>query len=287
MKKPSESSIVICAAAKNIKTTFESDYKRISFALNQFARVRWMVIESDSTDGSAHFLSDLASTTPNLNILSLGNLSERGFSRTEILAKSRNKYLEIVFNDAQYSDVDYLAIVDLNGLNDLIDPAGVLSCFDINDWDFCTANQSGKYYDVWALRHPLWSPNDCWEQLDFYRRFNARPNLTLNAAVNVRMLRIPLSEPPISVDSAFGGFGILRVSKLTRNLHYVGLSPQGDQVCEHVAFCSQLKNFGGTIVINPKMINTDSTDHSQRTGFFRVLGRNLKYPIKAISNFLK
>lgn len=287
MKTPENSSVTVCCVAKDVSKTFLRDYQKISLALSCFETVNWIIIESNSSDGSAIFLEDFADQHAEVYAVTLGNEKETGLTRTQILAKARNKYLEIVFSDERYSNTDYLAIADLNGLNSELSPERVLSSFEIDDWDFCTSNQSGPYYDVWALRHPLWSPNDCWEQLNFYRTYNRRPNYTLNASVNVRMLTIPADSPPIFVDSSFGGFGLLRLSDKTVGIKYHGINSEGREICEHVSFCEFLKEQGGKVVINPKMINTRGTDHSQRIRFLSVLLRNIRYPFKLLKVLLR
>lgn len=284
---PQNSSVVVCCIARDIRKTFLSDYQNISRALSSFKTVSWIIVESNSSDGSDTFLENFAEHHPEVHTVTLGKEKDTHLTRAEILAKARNKYLEIVFTKPEYSKADYLAIADLNGLNDKLSSEGVLSSFEIHDWDFCTSNQTGPYYDIWALRHPLWSPNDCWEQLNFYRTYSKRPNYTLNAAVNVRMLTLPIDSPPIFVDSAFGGFGLLRLSTKTVGITYKGLSSEGNQICEHVSFCEFLKNQGAVVVINPRMINTKSTDHSQRINFFNVLLRNVKYPYKVLRVLFK
>jgi hypothetical protein len=284
---PKDSSIIVCCAAKDICKTFFSDYQKISTALSSFKSVSWIIVESNSADDSFNFLQNFADQHPDVHVVTLGSFKDSCLSRTQILAEARNKYLEIVFANPRYSRADYLAIADLNGLNDKLSSKSVLSSFEIEDWDFCTANQSGRYYDVWALRHPLWSPNDCWEQLRFYRSYSRRPNYTLNAAVNIRMLDIPADGPPILVDSAFGGFGLLRLSPKTRGINYRGVDEGGNPVCEHVSFCETLRKQGGRIIINPRMINTKSTDHSHRVNPFRILVRNIMYPVKLLRTLSK
>jgi hypothetical protein len=284
---PKDSSVVVCCVAKDIRKTFLNDFRKINWALSSFKTVNWIIVESNSSDDSAFFLQDFAKLHPEVHTVTLGNDEKAGLTRTQILARARNQYLEIVFTNPFYSNADYLAIADLNGLNNKISPKSVQSSFEIDDWDFCTANQSGPYYDIWALRHPLWSPNDCWEQLSFYRSYNKRPNYTLNAAVNVRMITIPVDSPPISVDSAFGGFGLLRLSTKALGISYEGISNEGKQICEHVSFCESLRKQDGKIYINPKMINTKSTDHSQKISFFGIMQRNIKYPFKLLRAILK
>jgi FkbM family methyltransferase len=124
-----------------------------------------------------------------------------------------------------------------------------------------TANQRGPYYDVWALRHDLWSPNDCWEQNAFYNLLNKNSYENLATTVYSRMLEIPENLQPISVNSAFGGFSIYEKS-IFKSCSYKGLTESGSEICEHVYFNYCIKNLGLNIYINPKLINAAYTEHT-------------------------
>jgi hypothetical protein len=201
-------------------------------------------------------------------------------SRTEILAHARNAYLEELLTNEKYSNIDLIAIADLNNLNSKLSPEAVESALALPNWGMCTANQDGPYYDIWALRHEYWSPNDCWEQLKFLRKYSNKKNLTLNSSVNLRMLKIPKDSEPIEVDSAFGGFAFVYKKFITNSSMYVGKDARGREICEHVSFCDEVKKTGGRILVVPSLINTRYTDHSFRSTFIYSIFRNLGYPIK-------
>ena len=61
-------------------------------------------------------------------------------------------------------------------------PRDFYSCWQYQNWDVFTANTSDIYYDIWALRHNNWSPNDCWQnkkdlvQIGFNKNFRRNFN---------------------------------------------------------------------------------------------------------------
>jgi glycosyltransferase involved in cell wall biosynthesis len=275
-----ENTILVCAVARNISSTLNKDFERINLALSKFKKVLWIVVESDSTDDSVNTLAKLSRKNPNFYYKSLGSLSQVLNSRTEILAHARNAYLEELLTNEKYSNIDLIAIADLNNLNSKLSPEAVESALALPNWGMCTANQDGPYYDIWALRHEYWSPNDCWEQLKFLRKYSNKKNLTLNSSVNLRMLKIPKDSEPIEVDSAFGGFAFVYKKFITNSSMYVGKDSRGREICEHVSFCGEVRKTGGRILVVPSLINTRYTDHSFRSTFIYSIFRNLGYPIK-------
>jgi hypothetical protein len=263
------------------------DIRRINSAFSDFTKIYWIIIESDSDDDSVKVLEKMSGESENIKFITLGNLKSKFESRTEILAHARNVYLEWLLSDSTYSDINMVAIADLNNLNRIVNLNSVRAAIGTPGWDMCTANQSGRYYDVWALRHRLWSPNDCWEQLDFYRRYSVRKNLTLNSSVNIRMLRIPKKSVPIEVESAFGGLALIKKSFISSSVMYRGLTDAGHQVCEHVSFCQEVRNQEGKILVIPSFINANYTDHSLRSTYIYSIFRLLGYPLKFIKKLVQ
>jgi hypothetical protein len=280
-------SIIVCAVARDVSSTIRQDFHRINKSLDRFHQIFWLVVESDSSDNSVETLESLKEEFSNFNYLTLGKLRDEFNLRTEILAFARNTYLSEIINNKIYKNVDYVAIADLNNLNNKLSARSVNSALDLQVTAMLTANQKGPYYDIWALRHHLWSPNDCWEQLEFFRKYTFKPNSTLNASVNLRMMRIRTDSEPIEVDSAFGGFAILPKSFIVDDSMYEGTNQNGREICEHVSFCRKIRESGGHILVVPSLINTSFTDHSFRSTKIYSIYRNLGYPIKLIRNLLK
>jgi hypothetical protein len=99
------------------------------------------------------------------------------------------------------------------------------------------------------------------------------------------MIRIPEHSNWIEVDSAFGGFGIYKRHLLNHG-RYEGLNQFGNPICEHVTFHRDLKLHGARLFVNPKLINTNKTDHSTRANLVSQVLRVTKYPIKILTRLL-
>jgi len=264
---PENQKILIVGTSRNCFDYLEDNISRITTAFHKFLNVHWLIVESDSSDNTLLLLSQLALQIPNFRYKSLGHLEASMPLRTERIAFCRNYYLNEIRTNIDYADIDLLVVCDLDkNAQSHLSTDGVMSCFERNDWEVCTANQLGKYYDIWALRHPLWSPNDCWQQTKFLQLSMKLPKKRANyAAVFSRMIQIAPESDWIAVDSAFGGLAIYK-KEVLKSSHYVGKSKneigEYDQVCEHVAFHGQLIQNGARIFINPRLINTSTNEHS-------------------------
>jgi hypothetical protein len=281
----SQNKILVTGIVKDISETIDSDLSQIESALSDFKEVLWFLVESDSKDSSVEKLEKLSKSRKNFRYISLGSIQDAGKPRTIGMARARNVCLEEVKSYAPYREVDYVAVSDFNRLNSRLSVVGIRSCFENPIWDACFANQSGRYYDVWALRHPLWSPNDCWQQHAFFRKFYRFPELALNASIRNRMIHIPKNSDWIEVDSAFGGFGIYKRETYLLG-SYTGITSENLPICEHVPFHEELRKSGNHLFINPQLINTHSTDHSQRMNLLRTFVRVASYPIKILKRLL-
>ena len=274
--------ILVTGIVRNVASTIEHDVIVIEKALEDFHSIKWFLVESDSEDDSVSQLEYLSTKYENFRFATLGLIQNPAESRTVGMAKARNRYLQELKENADYQNVDILAVSDFNRVNSKLTRAAVNSCFDIEIWDACFANQLGRYYDIWALRHPIWSPNDCWQQLSFYRKYYKFPEFALAASVKSRMIRIPKRSEWIEVDSAFGGFALYRPDAIG-NAEYKGLTEDGNAICEHVPFHAEMRRNQKKLFINPDFINTRSTDHSFRINIISSMFRIAKYPLKLVS----
>jgi len=263
--------IVLASVAKDVADSFLSDYKIVIEAFKDFEIVRWLIVESNSKDDSVSFLGDLAKSNPLLEVISLGNDHNR-IMRTASIANARNRYLKEYREICEKKEINYLVVVDLNNLNKKLNRGAVLSCFTRKDWAAVCANQAGPYYDIYALRHDYWSPNDCWlsytEMQEIYnQKWKFFWDKALWDCVYSRMITIKKSSKWIRVRSAFGGVAIYDTKYLS-NAIYKGETESGDAVCEHVSFNFGIAGAGGEIYINPGFINFKSTNHSLRRKHF-------------------
>lgn len=260
--------ILIVGVIRNGGKTIQSEIYSLQKAFCDFGEIHWLIIESDSEDNTIEKLSELSKSVKNFKYKSVGRLSELMPFRTERLAFCRNIYLDEIRNNPFYSDCEYIAVADLDCVNNLLTSDGVRSCFEKNIWDVCTANQLGNYYDIWALRHPIWNPGDCWEQFRYLNQFAKSSQDSANllyAAVHSKMIVIPQDAEWIEVESAFGGLAIYRRETLLNvNCKYIGLNKDGIEVVDHASLHLAIIQNGYKIFINPRLINTDFTEHSIR-----------------------
>ena len=271
--------IVIASIARNVASTFKSDYERITASFSDFQIVNWIVIESNSTDDSIKVLDRFSKLSTNIINISMRSEFNGKHLRTQELAKARNKYLEIFRRLCIKNDIEYLVVCDLNNLNNKLTKNAIQSCWENRNWAAVTANQAGPYYDVWALRHKYWNNYDCWERYEELKKLYNKSRLALWESVYSRMINIPSNSNWIKVDSAFGGIAVYK-TKYINGCKYVGITSKGKQVCEHVSFNEGIIKNNGSIYINPKLINFKLTDHSRRKKYFKYY--NLKFYIAKI-----
>lgn len=271
------SKMVVTGTARNCATTLAADLASLARALKEFPNLYWFIVESDSEDDTVQVLQDFKQKAPNFGFVSLGKLADSLPLRTERLAHCRNRCLDELQNNLALKDAVYMVVADLDGTQSLLTQDGLMSCFDKDDWAVCTGNQKGSYYDIWALRHPVWSPNDCWEQKMFFEAVGLSSEKAAYLAVFSRMIEIRAGAEWTEVDSAFGGLGIYK-TKYLQNARYNGRADNnlwGGQVCEHVAFHRQIKANRGKLFINPAMVNTALNEHSIQA----ILPEDMTFPI--------
>jgi len=261
MKPLSGSKIHIVGTVRDSASVVESQVKTLFSAFSSAFELSMEIVESDSKDETLSILRTLETKYENLNVIALGNLEKEFPKRTERLAHCRNLLLKN-FRDKSRT-YDYFVVADLDGVNNKLMPEAVISCWKNTDWDVCTANQAGPYYDVWALRHEIWSPNDFWKQYSFLRKYGVSDHRAKAASVFSRMITIPVDSEWIQVTSAFGGLAIYRSEILTTDISYSGIDPSGNEICEHIVLHEKLTNSGYKIFINPSFINTDLTEYSR------------------------
>jgi hypothetical protein len=250
--------VLVAGIARDCAEHIFEDVSRLHSALADFGNVHWLVVESDSEDSTVAVLETISGQFENFRYISLGKLSDEYPMRTERIAYCRNVYVRELSENSEYQTVDIVTVADLDGMNDQISSQAIATCFSRTDWDVCTANQQGSYYDVWALRHEVWCPNDCWKQAVFFKRFGLSAKNAKYAGVYAKKLKIPEDEAWIEVDSAFGGMAIYRKHVL-EGAQYIGVGSDGEKICEHVPLHAQLRANGYRIFLNPSLINTGET----------------------------
>lgn len=266
--------LLIVGVARNCASSITLDVQRLLRATGQ---AKCFIVESDSSDDSVARLEQLQATIPDFRFVSLGQLRTDIPVRTDRIAHCRNRYLQEIAENPEYRDVDYVVVADFDNINQLISKEAFASCFEREDWDVCAANQRGPYYDIYALRHPVWSPSDCLAQFRLLMRGGLSEGKALFAAVYSKMIRIDEDSDWMPVTSAFGGLAIYRRSVLG-SARYSGRDSTSAETCEHVPFHEAL---AARIFINPRLINADYTEHSQPLRFLPGLKLQAKLLAKS------
>ena len=259
--------ITIVATARNIESYLENTRKKLEMVSSQFTSSNIIIYENDSTDKTR----DILQQWHNEGFIRL--ISERNIDlktpreknapsgitmthplkrhiRTKILAMGRNK----LHREAMKNRFDYLMVIDLDNVIEGLTKESLLSCFRLKeDWGMVGANQTGNYYDLWALRTNKdddWLPFDCWECMDKeYPNHIRQPFRDASKCLKTR--HIPASSRPINVQSCFGGTAIYKRKYLDlKNCYY-----DGRNTCEHVSFNLGVIRNGGKVYINPSFIN--------------------------------
>ena len=244
--------IIFACALRNCAPYLNKVCSNIFNLASLFKEHKIIFIESDSSDKTLEGLNYFKSLNSNIEIVSLGKLEKQYPLRTDRIAMARNAYLDIV--ESKYKDYDLLCLFDADDRSsDLIDPAALLSNLNYDNWDMMCANQENKYYDLWALRHPIWMPFDLIKQLRYKPSF-----MSYNVANNIfslsRRINIPSNHSLIKVESAFGGMALVKISSI-KGARHSSRDEDNEEYCEWVPFCKALNNGNANIYINPAFIN--------------------------------
>jgi hypothetical protein len=256
-----EKKVLIVGTVRNAEKNVVADLNRIIAAFEPYMSVMCLVIESDSQDKTLEKLHRYSLEEKRLNYISLGNIEPVIPDRIDRLRFCRNKYVELIRNDESYISCDLIVVADLDGINKEITQETVKTALNVDiEWDALAANQLAKYYDILALRHPTWSPNNWIEEFSWFRNFLGEHSAKKHALTH-RMIKIPQDSPPIEVDSAFGGLCIYKrwvfeIADYSRDI------PESIFEIDHVTFSRKAKSHGARIFILPSLINANWTTHS-------------------------
>jgi glycosyltransferase involved in cell wall biosynthesis len=253
--------IVVCGAIRDCEKYLDGIFDNFKTIVEVFEDVKFIFVESDSTDNTLNKLQKLCSDNNFIaDIISFGSIENKIRLRTQRIALARNEYLKIT--KEKYNDYDYILVLDMDDVNskNKITKEAILSNFEFTDWDMITANQPSAYYDLWALRHETWMPYDCWRMATIDRPNFMSYEDAYKIFVGSRFIKINENEKLIKVKSSFGGMGFIKISSLA-NAQHIGYRDNW-QICEWVPFCENLNNGEAKIFINPKFINCyDISEH--------------------------
>lgn len=278
--------VLVVGLVRNCAKFLKNDISILYNSLSEAKNLHWLLVESDSEDDTIDILKDAKLLNENFDYISFGDLYSKMPFRTERISFCRNAYLDQIKNNEKYNNIDYVVVCDFDGLNTSLTKKSIRSCFIRSDWGVCTANQKGPYYDIWALRHKNWSPNDCFNQYNFLINYNKNAAISFFISVISRMIRIPLDSDWIEVDSAFGGLAVYKKDAMLVS-KYKGTTQSGIEICEHVPFHAGIKKYGYKIFINPNLINANIVEHVYKLRIKLILLMIFGIRIFEIFKFLK
>ncbi len=279
-----QKSILVTGLARDVAKFLSRELNRIEKELNDiFEIVNFLIIESDSKDNTEKLLEDIKNERNNFNYKALGAIENILPNRIQRLAFCRNVYVKEVRENKLYKDVDFVAIVDFDIKNNRLRLNELKKLIGEQNWDAIFANQTGRYYDIFALRKKGWVENDCFAD---YKNFSMSMSLqdAKELAIWSKMRKIRKNSPLIPVDSAFGGLGVYR-KNVFMNFDYSLLNEQVHE-SEHVSLHKKITDSNGSLFIVPNMTNFSWSAHnlssfkllrmldqaSNRKGFKRIRG---------------
>ena len=236
--------VIFAGTVRNVEKYINNILIHINECGKKFNDYCLIIYENDSSDKTREILNK--NKRQNYYYIFENNVNET--RRTMRLANGRNQILNKVNEINQTNYFDYLIMLDMDDINesgtfvDTID-----TCFKYDNWDVLTGNQTGKYYDIWALRKKDVIMNDFWIDMktaDENNDENKKKELN-HILRNTHFDKNGLLE----VDSAFGGIAIYKISSIGQ-CKYIGEHPDGSENCEHVEFHKCIKQNGGKIFIN-------------------------------------
>lgn len=296
------SDVLLVGTVSNVEKSLQYDLIKVLNALSNFKEISVFLVESDSSDQTSKLLSNFASQIPNFSFLSLGNLKSTIPDRIDRIRYCRNQYVSHIRNIPSSEFPIYIAVADLDGMNKALSKKALASCFKKNDWDVVLSNQKFGYYDVFALRHKEWQPNDCFTELEELKRkiplknsnetnligkikLNWAYDRARNKAIYSKMIRIRRNSPWIQVNSGFGGFAIYKSQLFLQHDYHTNRVLTKES--EHVALHSKIVSSGGKIFINPALINSNfNTYNINRILIIREIRRLINKDSQVI-NFFK
>jgi len=271
---------VFAGCAKNCANYLPIVLENIDHYSKLFKKTSKIIVENGSTDKTKEILKKIDNKD---NIILFKDDFNKFKQRGTRLALARNLIIDEIKKNNILNKFDLLIVIDLDdrgkfkienknfvkALNFLYSKNNIAAVF---------ANQPGDYFDIWTLRDDLYRKNDFWcEALKFaLSKLKSNDPITIEILndlkknfLNKNKVSFELNSAPYKVKSAFGGFGIYKISKILENEHkYIGEQEFNVrfldgiekkvhyQKCEHVNFNLGFDEKGLDLYILPYLANS-------------------------------
>ncbi|WP_114639496.1 glycosyltransferase family protein [Polynucleobacter necessarius] len=287
-KKPLK--LIFAGVARDCEKYLPAVLRGIEALAEHYSDSAFIFVENDSSDSTKKVFGEWGEKRSNfypINIDGLGAIPRRGL-RLEI---ARASYVEFIKSDVQLISYDYLVVLDMDDVNTLgVNPQKFIEATTFlqerDERAAVFANQLGTYYDMWTFRHESLCPGDVWEEIfDCVQHSNLSDEEAYLKTFSPKILSLPPINEMLEVESAFGGFGIYKLSYVLKNKNpYLGskvkISKDANgrrtlcrwEICEHVHFNLGIRNLGGKLFIKQDLIN--------------AANHGLSFPPSAYRNFI-
>lgn len=241
--------IVICGCCRDVERQLPKVLASMHRIGARFKSYRIVIFENDSRDATRSLLEAEQTRFPELITLLLEDGMKSPW-RTERLACIRNRLLD----EARQLDPTNEGLLLMMDMDDVATKgtlaATIHTCFhfSFDSWDALTTNRRFVYYDIWALRIRQHI------EFDFAEMRRKTRSMEGDLKYYLRFLRrIRKSDRLLPVLSAFAGAALYKMSALSGK-HYIGLGPEGGEVCEHLSLHEQMIREGRKIYLNTLMV---------------------------------
>jgi hypothetical protein len=208
--------------------------------------LRFIVVESDSTDGTKEYLENV--NFDFLEIITADNLDKKFKYRTERIANCRNMILDKLKNEKSNQDLIYIPIdldIEIFEYQDIHDFHFQLNDFIENKlYDAYFPFNFPYYYDIHALRSKGWNSHNPWEKIKKINKFIFIGKFFVRYFYVYRIQKkYNTKKELINVESAFGGIGFYKLNNsLLEIVNYEIEIDLGNTSCEHLKFNSFFRN---------------------------------------------
>lgn len=253
-------SVLVTGLARNTEGHLKKEIKRIEAQVSKvFNDIKFLVIESDSTDNTLAELLKISSENSNFKFISLKSIELEIPNRIERLTHCRNFYVNELRHNKEYRDSEFVIVIDFDIKNNRLDLRVLKDWINNSNWTALFANQTGAYFDIYALRKQGWIEGDCFQEYSKLLEFLS-PAAAKQKAIWSKMIKIRKGAKPIRVLSAFGGLGVYR--KEVFLAHDYSPASNNYEISEHVVLHKKLIGNFNQLLILPNLTNFSWNPHN-------------------------
>ena len=248
---------IFCFTVKNEEKSLKKKFALIDKVKLIFKDYHLVYVLSDCTDNSERMISSYLKNNNYKGKLIIKNFNSNE-KRLLKLEKSRNAYLDYIKSDDNLKKYDYLLVMDVDGVNNLLNTKKLTNSLNSRiNWTAIFANQELFYYDLFALRIKGIFEENCFDEI--LKNYLNNKKFPLNNLFKEKLLKnfkIIKKHPDnyIKVESAFGGFGIYKLINVINSKAYYCSNNGKD--CEHIHFNKLISKKYDGLFIDKQLTNS-------------------------------